>query len=117
MTTIRKGDRVKATSKTNEDSAEFTVESVHGQALSSAQNYYLESDFDFEVIAPALPTQPGLYTVHEKDTPLNNLCRLVLTTKGVWHWLDFTSCGSLRRVEDFDDLDPRTLTLVYGGAQ
>ena len=125
----RKGDRVRATSKTNDDTAEFTVFKVTETAwlyLCSETNAYSSEDFTFEVLKRAekpLPTVPGLYSVREKDTDIRDLKRLLRTTHGEWFWIDFTALHPtvVAQKEDTDYLtDPTNnfeLTLVYGGAQ
>ena len=125
---IREGDQVRATSKTNDDMAEFTVvgRSAETPWLYSENNVYLSKNFTFEVLKRAekpLPTVPGLYSVREKDTDIRDLKRLLRTTHGEWFWIDFTALHPtvVAQKEDTDYLtDPTNnfeLTLVYGGAQ
>ena len=123
----RKGDRVRATSKTNDDTAEFIVFKVTEAAwlyLYSETNVYSSEKFTFEVLKRAekpLPTVPGLYTLREEDTKINSFVRLLLTTHGEWFWIDFTASAVAQKVRDMSPyVYPGTdydLTLVYGGAK
>lgn len=123
---IRKGDRVRATSETNDDTAEFTATVVTEWCVYSAVNMYDSENFTFEVLKRAekpLPTVPGLYTLREEDTKINALKRLLLTTHGEWFWIDFTADDPTVVVHEVDTdylTNPTKnydLTLVYGGAQ
>ncbi|HKT21941.1 MAG TPA: hypothetical protein VJR06_04950 [Nitrososphaerales archaeon] len=91
---IKVGDRVRATSKTNDDTAEFTVVYAYTWGVDTAANSYDGEDFDFEVIKPApnpVPTEPGLYSFYKDDTPITQSRRLLLTKHGEWYFLDFTA--------------------------
>jgi len=126
---IKVGDRVRATSKTNDDTAEFTVTLTYAWGVDSATNSYDAEDFTFEVIKPALkpiPTEPGLYSFYKEDTPVTQSRRLLLTKHGEWYFLDFTASAQdtvLEKVKDINKIvNSRGLlgmnyaiTLVYNG--
>ena len=123
MSQIKRGDRVKATNKLNDDTAEFTVTSANDSYVESEHNTYTRSVFDFEIVRKPLPTQPGIYHANiygdREDTELTSLRRLLLTTKGQWYWMDFTASKGSDILEPAEEssVAEYVQTLVYGGAQ
>ena len=93
---IKIGDRVRAVSRTSEesglvDSAEFTVTNIQTRSgrLLSRYSVYGPEDYTFTVLdrpVPPLPTTPGLYGLGSSGTRY-----LMLTNKGQWFWVDFTT--------------------------
>ena len=118
---IRKGDRVRATSKTNDDMAEFTVDRSspeHG-CLYSEKNVYHSDSFTFEVLKRAekpLPTEPGIYSPFDGPTDIRRTRLLLLTSTGEWFWLSCMT-GTVEPAYDIVPLFRDTITLVYGGAK
>lgn len=59
VTEIKKGDRVRATTKEGDDAAEFTTTHVNEYALYSDKHLFDRTSWDFEVLKRALPTVEG----------------------------------------------------------
>lgn len=57
------GDRVRATSKTNGDFAEFTITALTNRVVGSKNNSFFKDQHFFELIETAdiLPSEPGIY--------------------------------------------------------
>lgn len=121
------GDKIKAQHNTTEDYAVFTVEHVDSTYAESAENVFYANVYTFYLVERKIniPTEPGVYSVREGDTPITSLRRLVLTSKGDWYWLDFTARyqdAVLEPVKDIQEIaEPgfynHKITLVYGGAK
>lgn len=121
---INKGDRVRANSEINDDTAEFTVAHTYTWGVESATNSYVAEDFTFEVIKPApkpVPTEPGIYSFCEEDTEVTSLRRLMLTNKGDWYYLDFTGStppsilGPVQNIQGIVNNPSYAITPVYTG--
>jgi hypothetical protein len=95
QTKIRTGDRVRATCRKNQDTAEFTVTHAYDSgALESKFGFFRDEDWEFEVLDRPIPTTPGLYFF------ARGLIYLALNNRGCWYQVDFTSPSALAEQVD-----------------
>lgn len=83
MSTIKKGDRVKATHKTYGDVAEFTVVSAYINGdVTSKVHYYRDRDWSFEVVGTNRHNKRGIFLYRsyglDKDGDLSEFPNIIL---------------------------------------
>ena len=86
---IKRGDRVRATNRTNGDFSEFTVTDVaRDGSLESSEHHFDILAFTFTRIEHPRPTVPGLYSFTTGGGR-----QLMLTKLGEFFLVDFTAPG------------------------
>lgn len=120
------GERVRLTRK-NGDVYKLTVQTSGNSYITTADDtkVYKKPGDKLERLlppTPPLPTKPGLYSFYKEDTPIYNMKRALLTTKGQWYTIDFTATTAQSvclKVEDVNKTFASSLgyelTPVYTG--
>lgn len=127
-TTFNKGDIVRATTTATNieppESHEFTIHAAHFTGtgndwiFTTSGLYLYASSWTFELVKaatpPPLPTTPGLYSLGWGRK------FLLLTKRGAWHWVDFTTSTGRAAIEAEPKEAERwagKLTLVFDFAE